>query len=109
MEGRWRGPDHYLWLPPLSVRHGTGDDDATWAGGTGACRRGQGTLGAQRHARALAKGALRRGLRSDRTDRASHLRSVALAQKSAAARGAYRDGLRGSRLGAVTRYPDGAA
>ena len=109
MEGRRRRPHHQLRLPSLPVRHGAGDDHAARPGRPRARRRRQGTRGAQGHARALAEGALCRGLRGHRADRAPHLRSDAVEPRAAAARGADRHGFRSARVGEAAHHSDGRA
>ena len=109
MEGRRRRADHFLWVPSLPVRHGAGDDHAARPGRPGAGRCRQGARGAQGHALALAEGALCRGLRGDRSNRAAHLRSGALAPRAAAARGADRNRFRSAGLGEAADDSDGQA
>ena len=82
MEGGRRRPHHFLRFPSLPVRHGAGDEHAARARRSRARRRRQGTRGAARHAFALAEGALRRGFRGHRADRAAHLRSRAVAART---------------------------
>ena len=107
MEIRRRRADRILRLSPLPVRHRAGDDDRARTCGARLRRSRRGTGRARRHAKPLADGQYRRGLRRHGAARSTHLRSQLVARQPAVAHRAHRHRFRGAGVGDPARNSAG--